>query len=162
MKHVPRKRVLLVDNSLVVRERLLVLISELPHVDVVAEASTVAEAIRKNRRFRPEIVVLDISLPDGNGIQVLESIKSNRRATPHVIMLTNFALEAYRERCLELGAEYFFDKSAEFEQAVQTIKKLSQTTHASRPELSERNSNGKSRVQRNSKKYSSSRSISAA
>jgi DNA-binding NarL/FixJ family response regulator len=131
MKHDPRKRVLLVDNSLVVRERLLALISELPDVDVIAEASTVTDAIRKNRRFRPEIVVLDISLADGNGIQVLEAIKSTRRATPHVIMLTNFALEAYRERCLELGAEYFFDKSAEFEQAVQTIKKLSRNN--SRP-----------------------------
>jgi DNA-binding NarL/FixJ family response regulator len=126
MKRPPRKTVLLVDDSRLVRERLLALISELPGVEVVGEASGVAEAIRKARRLRPDIILLDISMSDGSGIEVLETIKkSPRRLTPHIIMLTNFAHEAYRERCLELGAEYFFDKSAQFEEAVGMINELS-------------------------------------
>jgi len=125
MKPASRSKVLVVDNSRLVRERLRGMISELPHVKVIGEASTVAEAIQKNRRLRPQIIVLDISMPDGNGMQVLTAIKKARRSRPHVIMLTNFDQEGYRDRCLELGAEYFFDKSAQFQEAVQTIERLS-------------------------------------
>jgi len=127
MKRAPRKKVLLVDDSRIVRERLAALISELPSVELIGEAVSVADGIRKIRRLRPHIVVLDISMPDGTGIQVLEAIRKDRGRLPHIIMLTNFAHEAYRERCLELGAEFFFDKSAEFEDAVETIKALSRS-----------------------------------
>jgi len=127
MKRAPRKKVLLVDDSRIVRERLAALISELPSVELIGEAVSVADGIRKIRRLRPHIVVLDISMPDGTGIQVLEAIRKDRGRLPHIIMLTNFAHEAYRERCLELGAEFFFDKSAEFEEAVETIKALSRS-----------------------------------
>jgi len=126
MKRAPRKKVLLVDDSRIVRERLAALISELPGVVLIGEASNVSEGVKKIRQLRPHIVVLDISMPGGNGIQVLEAVRKRGRA-PHIIMLTNFAHEAYRERCLELGAEYFFDKSAEFENAVETIKELSRS-----------------------------------
>ena len=128
MKRAARKTVLLVDDSRIVRDRLQELISELPDVEVVGEASGVAEAIRKIRRLRPDMVVLDISLPDGNGIEVLEAVKGPRRSRPMIIMLSNFAHEPYRERCMELGAEYFFDKSAQFEEAVDVIDELSHTS----------------------------------
>ena len=127
MKRPARKRVLLVDDSRIVRDRLLELISELPDVEVIGEAAGAAEAIRKIRQLRPDIVVLDISMRDGNGIQVLEAIKGPRRSRSRIIMLTNFAHEPYRERCMELGAEYFFDKSAQFEEAVDVIDELSHT-----------------------------------
>src|SRR5689334_12669084 len=126
MKRALRKKVLLVDDSRIVRERLAALISELPGVVLIGEASNVSEGVKKIRQLRPHIVVLDISMPGGNGIQVLEAVRKRGRV-PHIIMLTNFAHEAYRERCLELGAEYFFDKSAEFEDAVETIKALSRS-----------------------------------
>ena len=126
MKRAPRKKVLLVDDSRIVRERLAALISELPGVVLIGEACNVSEGVKKIRQLRPHIVVLDISMPGGNGIQVLEAVRK-RGPAPHIIMLTNFAHEAYRERCLELGAEYFFDKSAEFENAVATIKQLSRS-----------------------------------
>ncbi len=126
MKRPPRKTVLLVDDSRIVRERLLALLAELSGVEVVGEASGVAEAIRKVRRLRPDIILLDISMSDGSGMEVLEMIKKMpRRPAPRIIMLTNFAHDAYRERCLELGAEYFFDKSAQFEEAVGIINELS-------------------------------------
>ena len=67
-------------------------------------------------------------MPDGNGIQVLEAVKGPRRSRSMIIMLSNFAHESYRERCMELGAEYFFDKSAQFEEAVDVIDELSHTS----------------------------------
>lgn len=127
MKPATCKTVLLVDDSRIVRERLLALVSELPHVEVVGEASGAIEAIRKIRRLRPQIVVLDISMPDGSGIHVLQALRKQRHSPLHVIMLTNFAQDAYREKCIELGAEYFFDKSVEFQNAVETIRELSLT-----------------------------------
>ena len=118
---------MIVDDSRIVRDRLVALISELPTVEVIGQAANVVDAVKKIRRLQPHIIVLDIAMPGGNGIQVLESIRKLRRPQAHIIMLTNFAQEAYRERCLELGAEYFFDKSAEFEEAVETIKELSRS-----------------------------------
>jgi DNA-binding NarL/FixJ family response regulator len=130
MKRVPRKKLLLVDDSRVVRQRLQALLADLPDVEVVGNATRVAEAIRKIRQLRPQIVVLDIALLDGNGLQVLEAVRKSRRSLPRIIMLTNFAHEAYRAKCLALGAEYFFDKSAQFEEAVEVIRELSRNSSA--------------------------------
>jgi DNA-binding NarL/FixJ family response regulator len=116
-------KVLLVDDSRLVRERLAALVTELAGVEIVGQAGGVGEAIRKIQRLRPQVVVLDISLADGTGLEVLKGIR-NRRPFPRVIMLTNFTQAAYREKCLKLGAQYFFDKSAQFEQAVEVIREL--------------------------------------
>ena len=116
-------KVLLVDDSRLVRERLASLVTELPGVELVGQAGGVAEAIRKIHKLRPQIVVLDISLADGTGLQVLQGIR-NRRPFPCVIMLTNFTQAAYREKCFKLGAEHFFDKSAQFENAVEVLREM--------------------------------------
>src|SRR5467141_1751060 len=127
MKRPVRKKLLLVDDSRPVRQRLASLIAELPGVEVVGQAGRVGEAIRKIDRLRPQIVVLDISLPDGTGLEVLRAIRK-QRPFPRVIMLTNFTEAAYRDKCLQLGAEYFFDKSAQFDQAVEVIRALSRAS----------------------------------
>jgi len=103
--------------------------------DVVGLVSDGQAALEAVLALEPDLVVLDISMPDGNGIQVLEAIKKPRRVGPDIIMLTNFAHEAYRERCRELGAAYFFDKSAEFEEAVEMIRELSQIPYRSSARL---------------------------
>jgi len=107
----------------VVRDRLLAMISELPNVEVVGQADVAFEAIHSIRRLRPAVVVLDISMPGGSGMYVLETVKKDRPG-PMVIMLTNFAHEPYRQKCLQLGADYFFDKSTEFERVTQVLRDL--------------------------------------
>ena len=74
-----------------------------------------ADAIRQIQKLRPAVIVLDISMPGGNGLSVLQEIRRVDTAAT-VIMLTNFAQEQYRQKCLTLGADYFFDKSSEFDQ----------------------------------------------
>lgn len=113
--------VFIVDDSPVVRERLVTLISELRHVAIVGQADIAFEAINSIRRLKPGIVVLDISMPGGSGMYVLESIKQDRPC-PLVIMLTNFAHDQYRKKCLQLGADYFFDKSTEFEKVTEVLR----------------------------------------
>jgi DNA-binding NarL/FixJ family response regulator len=115
--------VFIVDDSPVIRERLLHLLEEFPNVEVVGEADIAFEAINSIRRLRPQLVVLDISMPGGSGIYVLETI-AKERPRPVVIMLTNFATDQYRRRCHQLGANYFFDKSCEFERIGEVLRHL--------------------------------------
>jgi two-component system response regulator DevR len=118
-----RKEVFIVDDSRIVRERLIALLADVPQVKVVGEAGAAAEAIRQIRKLKPAVVVLDISMPGGTGLSVLQEIR-RADAAATVIMLTNFAQEQYRQRCLAMGADYFFDKSTEFDQVRGVLEKL--------------------------------------
>jgi len=118
-----RNPVFIVDDSPVVRDRLVTMISELPNVEVVGQADIAFEAINSIRQLRPSVVVLDISMPGGSGMYVLETIKKEHPG-PLVIMLTNFAHEQYRQKCLQLGADYFFDKSTEFERVTEVLRQI--------------------------------------
>lgn len=122
MKPQACSKVFVADDSPIVRERLISLLTELPNVEVVGETGVALEAIDSIRKLKPTAVVLDISMPGGGGMSVLETIKKDDEA-PLVIMLTNFSNEPYRRRCLQLGADYFFDKSSEFEKVIQVLRK---------------------------------------
>jgi DNA-binding NarL/FixJ family response regulator len=121
MKSEPHSRVFLADDSPLIRERLVALLKDLPHVEIVGQSGAACEAIEDIQRLRPSAVVLDISMPGGGGMRVLERVKQAEEA-PMVIMLTNFALEAYRRKCTQLGADYFFDKSNEFEKVIDVLR----------------------------------------
>jgi DNA-binding NarL/FixJ family response regulator len=75
----------------------------------------VAEAISGIRIIQPDVVILDIRMPGGNGIDVLQTIKQDE-AAPMVIILTNYPYPGYRQKCMQAGADFFLDKSAEFDQ----------------------------------------------
>jgi DNA-binding NarL/FixJ family response regulator len=68
-------------------------------------------------------VILDIRMPEGTGIDVLEGMR-REKLTPITIVLTNFTFPQYRRKCLQLGARYFFDKSAEFAEAREALSEL--------------------------------------
>jgi len=120
MKPTVRSKVFVADDSPLVRERLISLLTELPNVEVVGQTGAAVEAIDSIRKLKPTAVVLDISMP-GGGMSVLETIKKEDQA-PMVIMLTNFSNEPYRRRCFQLGADYFFDKSNEFDKVIQVLR----------------------------------------
>lgn len=127
-----RITVFLVDDSPVVRERLTALLSELTGVEVVGQADLAFEAIESIRKLRPSVVVLDISMPGGSGTQVLEANQRDRPG-PMIIVLTNFANDHYRQRCFELGADYFFDKSTEFERVTEVLRQFPSTSATLEP-----------------------------
>ena len=68
-------------------------------------------------------MILDIRLLGGSGIDVLRTLKQEK-PSPHVIMLTNYPYPQYREKCLEAGADFFFDKSREFHQVTEVLQQL--------------------------------------
>jgi len=108
-------KVLIADDSLIVREHLVTMFDELAGVEVVGQAENVAEAISAIGQLQPDVVILDIRMPGGSGIDVLRHIKQDE-AAPMVIILTNYPYPGYRQKCLQAGADFFLDKSTEFDQ----------------------------------------------
>jgi DNA-binding NarL/FixJ family response regulator len=88
---------------------------ELTGVEIVGQAEDGAEAIRAIRHLQPDAVILDICMPGGSGLDVLRTIKQDKMR-PRVIILTNYPYPGYRQKCLQAGADFFLDKSAEFDQ----------------------------------------------
>ena len=115
--------VLLVDDSALVRDGLRRLLVESDSRCVVMEAGTVADASRALQNLRPDVVVLDLSLPDGTGFELLPGLK---RAHPHcvAILLTNHEEPVIRQRALSLGADHVFRKSSEFELVVVVMQRV--------------------------------------
>lgn len=116
-------RVFIADDSLMLRQRLADLISELENLELVGQAGDAHQALEAIQSLRPDVVILDIRMPEGNGIQVLEAVKAHESA-PQVIMLTAFPYPQYRTRCLRAGAEYFFDKATEFDHFAKVLTSL--------------------------------------
>src|SRR6188768_4386855 len=80
---------LVVDDHEVVRQGLAAMLDRRPGFQVVAEAGTVAEALEAARRFRPDLVVMDVRLPDGSGVEACRDIRAEMPET-RVVMLTSY------------------------------------------------------------------------
>ncbi len=118
-------RVLIVDDSRHIRERLTESLSTIDGADIVGTATTAQEGIDLFQSLTPDVVILDIRMPEGSGLRVLELI-NNSQASPTVVMLTNYPYPQYRERCMELGADFFFDKTREFNKVSEVVANLTQ------------------------------------
>ena len=118
-------RLLVVDDSAIVRQRLCELLAEAPCVRHVIEAASGAEAWTLFERWSPDVVVLDIQLPDDSGLALLRRIK---RASPPclVIVLTNLQDLIFRQESQRLGADYFLHKATEFEQVPPLLRQRKQ------------------------------------
>jgi two-component system, NarL family, response regulator DevR len=102
-------RLLVVDDHEVVRQGLVALLERRPGFQVVAEAGTVAEAVEQADRFEPDIVVMDVRLPDGSGIEACREIRAHRPAT-RVLMLTSFPDEEAVLSAIVAGASGYLLK----------------------------------------------------
>lgn len=116
-------KLFIVENSNYLRERLTRLVAHRAEVQVVGYAATASDAVSQIRNLNPDVVLLDIRLDQGTGMDVLKQIKL-RGQPPAVIVLTNYAYPQYRERFLANGADYFFDKSAELDLMLQALDSL--------------------------------------
>jgi DNA-binding NarL/FixJ family response regulator len=125
-------RVFIADNSMPILERLKVMISDISEIEIIGEAKDGIGAIKAVRELNPDVVILDIKMPGVDGIDVLNYIKNNTQNIT-VIMLTNYPYPQYRKKCMELGADYFFKKSTEFENVMETLKQLIQNSKDNEP-----------------------------
>lgn len=116
-------RVFVVDESTLVRERLSGHIGPHGAACIVGEAEDVETALQGIEDTDAEAVILDLRLIDGSGVDLLHALRS--RTDPIVtIVLTNYASPVFREASVVAGADYFFDKTTEFDLAMETIARL--------------------------------------
>jgi DNA-binding NarL/FixJ family response regulator len=121
-------RVLIADDSRLVRERLVALVSELDEVDQIGQADEPGEILRQMRDLVPDVVVLEPRMTRGLGVWALERIRS-LPVVPMVIMLTAFPYAQDRKRCLALGADYYLDKTTDFERVAEVVHELGAGLH---------------------------------
>ena len=84
------------------------------NVFVVGEAENGVDALQLIREKEPDLAILDIRMPEMNGIEVLKKIQELKMKT-RVCILTNFPYPQYKKKCLEAGADYFLSKTEDFE-----------------------------------------------
>jgi len=121
--------VFIVEDAEIVREALATMLSEIPGIEVIGTAADERGAIEQICAMRPDVAILDINLQPGSGIDVLKAVKKHNPAIK-VVMLTNYTDEIYVNRCMNAGADYFFDKSHEFMQVGAVLKQLALNSQA--------------------------------
>lgn len=110
----------IVEDSTIIRGRILAMISAIDEVEISGFSGFVNESLIEIKESKPDIIILDIRLNGGSGIEILSEIKTVLPETK-IIMLTNYSYPQYKKKCFELGADYFFDKSKDFEKIVDVI-----------------------------------------
>lgn len=120
---------LVVEDSPIVRERLISLIGEVPNVAVVGQAEEGLKAAELFDQLRPDSVILDIQLPGINGMELLVRFKKAHPACV-VMVLTTYAFKEFRHRCLAAGADYFLDKATEFERVPRVLRAMQSQRHS--------------------------------
>ncbi|HMH22839.1 MAG TPA: response regulator transcription factor [Puia sp.] len=119
----PGKSILIVDDSPLISEKLRLMLKPMKNIETVGNAGDYQLALRWITENRPDIVLLDINLPGRSGIDLLQYIKTHDPGIV-VIMLTNQSGEYYRAKCKALGADFFMDKSREYDQVPAIISSI--------------------------------------
>lgn len=120
-------KILIADDSALLRERVKNLVMTVKNVEIVGEAENGILALQLIEERKPDFVILDIRMPELNGIETLRRIKSSASGTK-VCILTNYPYPQYKERCLAEGADYFFDKNQDFQKIHAVVAELAETT----------------------------------
>jgi two-component system response regulator DevR len=116
-------RILLVDDHEVVRVGVRALIERQPEMEVVGEAGTVREAVTQARRLAPDVVVLDIRLPGGNGLDACRQIKAHRPET-RIIILTSFPDDDVLLDAIASGADGYVLKQIGSEELIHALERV--------------------------------------
>lgn len=120
--------ILLVEDSDVVRKEVSALLRELPavkDVDARADVRAAREALA-GRTF--DLWVLDFQLGDGTAVDLLEDRRRTAASSrPGVVVVSNHANRVVRERCLEAGADHFFDKGADLDRMVDAVESMARS-----------------------------------
>jgi DNA-binding NarL/FixJ family response regulator len=124
-RHVPPLRVLLVDDHEVVRQGLASLLKSTEDIVVAGEAGTVRDAIEEADRTRPDVVVMDVRLADGSGIEATREIRARRPQT-QVIMLTSFADDEALFASIMAGASGYVLKQVRSGELIRAIRAVGQ------------------------------------
>ena len=118
-------RVLICDDHLIVRQGIRQLLADSPGIEVHAEAANGPEALHHVRAGGVDVVLLDIAMPQRDGLDVLRQLRTEAPQLP-VLMLSTYPDRQYAVRSLKLGAAGYLNKSADSEQLIDAIRRVAQ------------------------------------
>lgn len=118
-------RLLLVDDQALLRHSLRIAIDREPDLAVIGEAGTGTDAVTAARELRPDVVLMDIRMPDGDGIYATEQITNTAELTrTRVLVLSMFDIDDYVYGALRAGASGFLLKDARPDQLIDAIRRV--------------------------------------
>lgn len=117
-----KKRVLLIDDHLILRQGVAQLINQEDDLMIAAEAENAQEGLEAIDMHKPDIVLVDISLPGMNGIEFIKNVKARSPALP-IVVLSMHDESLYAERALRAGAQGYIMKKASFDEVLLALRK---------------------------------------
>ena len=127
-------RIVLVDDEHLIRSALATMLSLEADLEVLGEASTVAEGARLIAETAPDVAVVDLQLPDGDGLELCERIAGSSPST-RCLVLTSHARPGYLKRALAQGVLGFLPKTTSAEQLARAVRSVAAGRRAIDPEL---------------------------
>jgi DNA-binding NarL/FixJ family response regulator len=121
MSESTRIRVLIVDDHAMVAQGLAKVLGEQDDIEVVGTVGRVEDAVASARLHRPDVVMMDYELPDGNGVQATERIRTDRPET-RVVMVTSYTDEGVLISAIEAGASGYVTKHKVIEEVVSAVR----------------------------------------
>ncbi|MFZ4399072.1 MAG: response regulator transcription factor [Bacteroidales bacterium] len=116
-------KVIIADDSLLIQERLIDIISQLDNTEILGVYSNGNDTLEGLRIHKPNIAIVDFNMPGINGLEVLNKIRIEDKLLVFII-LTFFSSNYYKTLAIQSGANYFFSKVDEFEDLTILLKKL--------------------------------------
>jgi len=121
----PKIRILIADDSERVRQGLQTILELAEDMEVVGEAANGLEAIHQVEQLRPDLVLMDMEMPNLDGLEATQRIKERFQSTI-IVMLTIHTSLSNREKALQAGVDAFIEKGTSTETLVKTIRKIYQ------------------------------------
>jgi len=116
-------RVFLVEDSPLIRRRIIDNLLSIGGFVVVGFAESEDDAVAAIAETKPDVIVTDIRLREGNGIEVVRQVRQTPAdSRPKIYVLSNYASAEYRRECELVGADAFFDKSGEYDRFLDTLQ----------------------------------------
>jgi DNA-binding NarL/FixJ family response regulator len=131
-------RVIVADDQAMVREAFTILLDAQPGIDVVATAENGAQAVELAGELTPDVIVMDIRMPDMDGIEATRRITSRPGNSAKILILTTFNLDEYVYEALRAGASGFLLKSASGVQLAEAVRVLDRGEALLAPEVTKR------------------------
>jgi DNA-binding NarL/FixJ family response regulator len=124
----PALRVLLVEDSRIISDLISENLSHIPRLSLIGIAETESDAVAMLRNHPCDVMILDIQLRQGNGINLLRILSADpAHAQTLKIVLSNHVSGTYRRICEQYGVQFFFDKTSEFPQLQLLLSRLAET-----------------------------------